>query len=84
MGSFTSAYNLRTQNPVVMKTLPDGRMELWVCADTEVSQAVGVFWYARPGGTSNRVPQPEEAVRDLIPWNGKQLITENINKEKQK
>ena len=26
--SFTSAYNLRTRNPVTMKTLPDGRLEL--------------------------------------------------------
>ena len=26
--SFTSAYNLRTQNPVAMKTLPDGSLEL--------------------------------------------------------
>ncbi|MEI6644560.1 MAG: hypothetical protein WCP12_00825 [bacterium] len=26
--SFTSAYNLCTQNPVAMKTLPDGRLEL--------------------------------------------------------
>jgi hypothetical protein len=53
-------------------------MELWHCADTEVSQAAGVFWYARPGGMSNRVPQPEEAVRDLIPWNGKKLIESKL------
>ena len=42
-------------------------MEVWDWADTEVDYAVGTFWYARPGATCNREPQPAEAaaaVRD--------------------
>ncbi|MEI6644559.1 MAG: glycoside hydrolase family 172 protein [bacterium] len=81
--AYTTTSRMRLLDGIPYRRSLKFDMELWVCADTEVSQAVGVFWYARPSGTSNRVPQPEEAVRDLIPWNGKQLI-ENINKEKQK
>ncbi|MBI5833379.1 MAG: DUF2961 domain-containing protein [Armatimonadetes bacterium] len=37
-------------------------MEIWNWADTQVDYAVGSFWYARPGATHNRVPQPAEAI----------------------
>ena len=36
-------------------------MEIWNWAETEVDYAVGTFWYARPGASCNRQPQPEQA-----------------------
>jgi hypothetical protein len=40
-------------------------MEIWHAADTKVDYAVGTFWYARPGATHNRPPQPAEAAQPL-------------------
>ena len=40
-------------------------MEIWNWEDTHVDYAVGSFWYARPGATSNREPQPAEAAAPL-------------------
>lgn len=40
-------------------------MEIWNWADTSVDYAVGTFWYARPGATHNRAPEPAEAVAPL-------------------
>jgi hypothetical protein len=40
-------------------------MELWHWAECQVDYSVASFWYARPGATSNRLPQPEEAAKPL-------------------
>ena len=37
-------------------------MEIWNWADTKVDYAVATFWYAPPGVTHNRPPQPAEAL----------------------
>jgi hypothetical protein len=42
-------------------------MEIWDWADTKLDYAVGTFWYARPGATHNRLPQPGEASQALMP-----------------
>jgi hypothetical protein len=77
--AYTTTSRMRLLDGIPYRLSLKFDMELWHAEpNTEVSQADGVLWYARPGGTSNRVPQPEEAVRDLIPWNGKQLITEPL------
>ncbi len=36
-------------------------MEIWDWADTRLDYAVGLYWYAMPGATSNREIQPDEA-----------------------
>ena len=36
-------------------------MEIWDWADAQVDYSVGLFWYGRPGATSNRERQPAEA-----------------------
>lgn len=40
-------------------------MEIWHWSETKVDYAAGLFWYARPGATHNRPPQPEMAARTL-------------------
>lgn len=40
-------------------------MEIWHWAECEVAYAATTYWYARPGATSNRPPQPDEATRPL-------------------
>jgi len=38
-------------------------MEMWHWADTVINQAPVTYWYMKPGGTSNRGPEPEQAAR---------------------
>ena len=40
-------------------------MEVWHSADCSVAYAAATYWYARPGATSNRGPEPKEAARDI-------------------
>jgi len=40
-------------------------MEIWHWADCNVGYAATTYWYARPGATCNRAPQPDEVVRPL-------------------
>lgn len=40
-------------------------MEVWHWVDCKVGYAATTFWYARPGATCNRPPQPDEAARPL-------------------
>jgi hypothetical protein len=76
--AYTTTSRMRLLDGIPYRSSLKIDMELWHCADTEVSQAVGVFWYARPGGISNRAPQPDEAARDLILWDGKKLIAKPL------
>lgn len=47
-------------------------MEVWAWdGKIEMDYAVGVFWYAMPGATSNREPAPAEAAKPLRPWPAK-------------
>lgn len=59
--------NTRTRN---LDTIPfrkslrfDMEIEHW--QDPKIDIGAVVYWYARPGATSNRVPLPEEATRPL-------------------
>ncbi|MBM3861595.1 MAG: DUF2961 domain-containing protein [Verrucomicrobia bacterium] len=40
-------------------------MEVWHWGECDVGYAATTYWYARPGATCNRPPQPDEAVRPL-------------------
>ena len=40
-------------------------IEIWHWADCKVGYAATTYWYARPGATCNRAPQPDEAARPL-------------------
>ncbi|MCX5683971.1 MAG: DUF2961 domain-containing protein [Planctomycetota bacterium] len=40
-------------------------MEIWHWKDVKMDYAVTSYWYALPGATSNRPPQPEEAAAPL-------------------
>jgi hypothetical protein len=41
-------------------------MEIWHWDQTEVEYAAATYWYARPGATSNRKPEPGEAARPVL------------------
>jgi hypothetical protein len=41
-------------------------MEVWHWAQTTMSYAAAIYWYARPGATSNRGPEPAEAEREIL------------------
>lgn len=56
-------------------------MEIWHWATTKVDYAVGTFWYARPGATHNRQPQPVEAAAALRELPGLRRITGAIECE---
>ncbi|MGA2498768.1 MAG: glycoside hydrolase family 172 protein [Tepidisphaeraceae bacterium] len=40
-------------------------MEVWHWVDTKVDYAATTYWYALPGATCNRTPQPEEAAMPI-------------------
>jgi hypothetical protein len=40
-------------------------MEVWHWADCRMDYAVATYWYARPGASSNRKPEPDEAAAAL-------------------
>jgi hypothetical protein len=40
-------------------------MEVWHWKDCRMGYAAATYWYALPGATSNRPPQPEEAARPI-------------------
>ena len=40
-------------------------MEIWHWKDVKVNYAVASYWYALPGATSNRRPQPDEAAAPI-------------------
>ena len=41
-------------------------MEVWHWADCKVGYAATTYWYALPGATHNRLPQPEEAAAPIL------------------
>ncbi len=40
-------------------------MEIWHWAGCQVTYSVATYWYAAPGATHNRTPQPEGAAADI-------------------
>jgi hypothetical protein len=58
---YTTTSRLRPLDSIPFRTALKIDMEIWNWADTQVDYAVGTFWYARPGATHNREPQPQEA-----------------------
>ena len=41
-------------------------MEIWHWAQTTMAVAAASYWYARPGATSNRAPDPAGARRPVL------------------
>ncbi|HEU5069412.1 MAG TPA: glycoside hydrolase family 172 protein [Verrucomicrobiae bacterium] len=62
---YTTDSRLRLLDGIPFRRQLQVDMEIWNWADTRVDYAVGTFWYARPGATDNRPPQPDEAVQPL-------------------
>jgi hypothetical protein len=62
---YTTTSRLRLLDGYPLRTSFKLDMEIWNWADTKVDYAVGTFWYARPGATHNRPPQPAEAAQPL-------------------
>jgi len=62
---YTTTSRLRLLDGIPVQKSLKHDMEIWNWADTKVDYAVGLFWYARPGATHNRTPQPEEAAAPL-------------------
>ena len=62
---YTTTSRVRGLDGVTFDTGLQFDMEVWHWADCQVDYSVASFWYARPGATSNRKPQPEEASKPL-------------------
>ena len=62
---FTTTSRMRLLDGIPLRTALKLDLEIWNWADTQVDYAVGTFWYARPGATHNRPPQPVEAAQAL-------------------
>lgn len=62
---YTTTSRLRVLDAIPFKSTLRHDMEVWNWADTKVDYAVGTFWYGRPGATSNREPQPQEAAAPI-------------------
>lgn len=58
---YTTTSRLRLLDGIPLRSSLKVDMEIWNWADTHVDYAVATFWYARPGATHNRTPQPREA-----------------------
>jgi len=58
---YTTTSRLRLLDSIPFSTGMRHDMEIWNWADTQVDNAVATFYYARPGATDNREPQPREA-----------------------
>ncbi|MGJ8694678.1 MAG: glycoside hydrolase family 172 protein [Verrucomicrobiaceae bacterium] len=60
----TQGYNTETRTRA-LDTMPFAQsiqvdMEIWAFAEQPMGYQVGTYWYADPGTTSNRKPEPEE------------------------
>ena len=62
---YTTTSRVRLLDGIPLHTSLKLDMEIWNWADTKVDYAVGTFWYARPGATHNRPPQPTDAALPL-------------------
>jgi len=58
---YTTTSRLRLLDQIPFRSTLQLDMEIWDWADTQLDYAVGSFWYAHPGTTNNRPPQPDQA-----------------------
>ena len=58
---YTTTSRVRLLDAIPFRTALKLDMEIWHSADCREDYAVGTFWYARPGATHNRLPQPGDA-----------------------
>jgi hypothetical protein len=58
---YTTDSRLRLLDGIPFEKQLKHDMEIWHWANTQVDYSVGIFWYALPGATCNRAPQPDEA-----------------------
>ena len=65
---YTTTSRVRLLDGIPSRTSLKLDMEVWNWADTKVDYAVGTFWYARPGATHNRPPQPADAAQPLVTY----------------
>jgi hypothetical protein len=59
---YTTTSRLRPLDSIPFTSGIKHDMEVWNWADTKLENAVATFWYARPGATDNRPPQPDVAL----------------------
>ena len=59
---YTTTSRVRALDAIPFRRSLRVDMEIWHWADTQVDYAVGCFWYAQPGASSNRPPSPEQAL----------------------
>lgn len=64
---YTTTSRLRPLDSIPFSSGIQVDMEVWNWADTKVDNAVATFWYARPGATDNRPPQPDVALAPIHP-----------------
>ncbi len=58
---YTTTSRVRPLDSIPFKSALKHDMEIWHWANCKVDYSVGTFWYARPGASHNRHPQPTEA-----------------------
>lgn len=62
---YTTTTRLRLLDSIPFDTGLRHDMEVWNWAETAVDYSATTFWYALPGSTDNRMPQPREAASPL-------------------
>jgi hypothetical protein len=62
---FTTTSRVRMLDGIPMRTSLKLDLEISHHTSTQLDYAVGTFWYARPGATHNRPPQPAAAALPL-------------------
>ena len=78
---YTTTSRVRPLDSIPFKSALKHDMEIWHWANCKVDYAVGTFWYARPGASHNRPPQPTEAAVALHELSGVRRITGAIECE---
>jgi hypothetical protein len=61
----TTNVRTRSLDAIPFTTSLDVNLEVWHWKDTQMTYAAATYWYAIPGATSNRSPQPEEVGRPI-------------------
>jgi hypothetical protein len=62
---FTTTSRVRLLDAIPLRTSLKFDMEIGHHTSTQLDYAVGMFWYARPGATHNRPPEPAAAALPL-------------------
>lgn len=64
---YSTVFRTRSLDAIPFRESLKADMEVWHWADCEIGLAGTTFFYAVPGATNNRPPDPESAARGIVP-----------------